>query len=180
MNFSWWTNKKLSFTRFAGKKNNKFLSFDWMNDQWTFPGKKNGNFGWWLKISKKKPLVFYRRFLFCYGNESDIVTGSFVLSRAKFQKLSRPLFVFHGHFFCYFVTGYSSIFTGKIWGFLSRALFQNHGHFFKKCHGQTENCHGKKKTTLRGAFSTHTEKLDVGRQKLRKDVGRQKIWKIFS
>ena len=119
-------------------------SFEWMNDQWTFAEKKNGKFSWWLKISKKKPLVFYWRFLICYGNESEIVTGSSVMSRAKFQKLSRALFVFHGHFFCYFVTGNPSIFTGKIWGFLSRALFQNHGHFFKKCHGQTENCHGEK------------------------------------
>ena len=46
------------------------------------------------------------------------------MSRRKFQKLSRALFISHGHFFSNFVTSNTSIFTGKIRGFLSRALFR--------------------------------------------------------
>ena len=146
MNFSWRTKKKLSSPLFAGKKKNPGF---WMNE-WPmnfYREKKTVTFSWWIKLSEKKPLVFYGRFLVCYWHESETATGSFVMSRAKFHKLSRPLFVFHGHFLSYFVTGNTSVFTGKIRGFLARALFRSHGHFFKKCHGQTENCHVEKKNT---------------------------------
>ena len=144
MNFSYGTKRSCLFLPFGAKKKIRVLN-EWMTNE-LLPGKKNGNFSWWIKLSEKKPLVFYGRFLVCYWHESETATGSFVMSRAKFHKLSRPLFVFHGHFLSYFVTGNTSVFTGKIRNFLARALFRSHGHFFKKCHGQIKNCHVEKKT----------------------------------
>ena len=82
------------------------------------PGKKKGNFSWCLKFSGKKPMV-------CQDH-------IFVMSRAKLQKLPRLLFVFHGNFFSYFVTGNWSIFNGKIWRFLSRALFAKSRALFQE------------------------------------------------
>ena len=120
MNFSWWTKKKLSFSPFCGAKKTTF-----------FTGEKNVNLSWWLNFSDKKPMVFHGHFLLCHGQTCRNC---------------------HGHF---------SFFTGTFWAILSRAtgqfsrakfgvfchghFLQFHGDFFIKFHGQTENCHGKKK-----------------------------------
>ena len=84
------------------------------------------------------------------------------MSRAKLQKLPRPLFVFHWHFFSYFVTGNSSIFTGKIWGFLSRALFANSRALFQEVSRANGKLSQGKKTL--GVFKKRTFRFNFAQQ----------------
>ena len=98
----------------------------WMNEgpmRWAFPGKKR----YFLLISisfGKKQISFHGHYMLFHGHHSEIVTGTFCFSRAKFQK-------FHGHF---------SVFTGILMGPFSRAFFRFsrakfgvffHGHFWE-------------------------------------------------
>ena len=106
-------------------RDNKKSGFEWMRDPWDELFREKKRYFLLISISfGKKQISFHGHYMLFHGHHSEIVTGTFCFSRAKFQK-------FHGHF---------SVFTGILMGPFSRAFFRFsrakfgvflHGHFWE-------------------------------------------------